>query len=292
MRIFTSGLIIMLLTACGTGNREISFERDHEKWAQERVSRLKSDSGWLNLAGLFWLQEGENTFGSDSSNQIIFPGKVPGHLGTYVLEDSSILFVPATGAGVMYGDSPAGAMKISTDRPGKATLLKSGSLAWYIIERNERYAIRLRDFESNTIREFHGIEYFPANIKWNIRAEYKAFVEPIEMNIPTVMGTVEKELCPGVLRFKVEGKEQELYPIKAGNRLFIVFADETSGFETYGGGRFLYIEDPGKDDWVYINFNRAYNPPCVFTPFATCPLPPPENILSVRIEAGEKSQSH
>ena len=183
-------------------------------------------------------------------------------------------------------------MTIKTDGSGQATMLKSGSLAWFIIERDERYGIRLRDFENPALRKFQGIESFPADIKWNIQAEYHTFGESIEILIPTVIGTIERKLCPGVLRFQVGGIEQELYPTRSGEKLFIVFADETSGFETYGGGRFLYIKDPGKDKSVSINFNRAYNPPCVFTPYATCPLPPRENILSVRIEAGEKSTAH
>jgi uncharacterized protein (DUF1684 family) len=142
------------------------------------------------------------------------------------------------------------------------------------------------------LEDFRGIDYFPPNVKWKIEAVFEEFEQPYELNIPTVLGTEEKSSCPGILRFRVAGKKQVLYPTLAGNSLFIVFADETSGLDTYGGGRFLYTEKPGKDGHVVLDFNRAYNPPCAFTPFATCPLPPEENLLTVKIQAGEKFAGH
>ena len=192
----------------------------------------------------------------------------------------------------MHGGSRATKLEIATDKSGNTTLLESGSLAWFIIDRNPRYGIRLRDYDHPAIDEFHGIETFPANRDWQIIAEFEAFDEPKELLIPTVVGTVEKNNCPGLLRFTVGGAEQELHPSEAEDGLFIIFADETSGIETYGGGRFLYTDKPGEDGILSIDFNRAYNPPCAYTPFATCPLPPRENFLTVRIEAGEKFAGH
>jgi uncharacterized protein (DUF1684 family) len=292
MRLILPCLFILLLPACGNREKKDSFKREQEQWQQERIERLKSDSGWLNLAGLYWLEEGENTFGSDSSNRIVFPAKAPARMGKYILLGDSLRFVPEDGAGIMYGGVPAREMAIKSDRAGNETVLESGSLAWFIIERGGRYAIRLRDFENPALKEFRGIESFEADRRWKVPAEFKAFPEPVEMLIPTLTGSVEKNLCPGILRFEAGGKRFELYPVLAGDRLFIIFADGTSGIETYGGGRFLYTELPGKDSTVMIDFNRAYNPPCAFTPFATCPLPPRENILPVRIEAGEKFGGH
>ena len=285
-------LVFLVLSACGTRNEDNRFIRDHARWQEERIERLKSKTGWLNLAGLYWLEEGENTFGSDSSNHIIFPEDAPAHLGKYIIENERIRFVPAKGSGVMHGDTLAGEMEVFTDRSGHTTLLEKGSLAWFIIDRPPRFGIRLRDYEHHAIEEFRGIETFPPESKWVIHAEFKAYDKPVEIMVPTVMGTVEKKLCPGILSFKIGDVEQELYPTEAGKSLFIIFADETSSIETYGGGRFLYIDKPEKEGDVIIDFNRAYNPPCAFTPFATCPLPPRENFLSVRIEAGEKFSGH
>jgi uncharacterized protein (DUF1684 family) len=183
-------------------------------------------------------------------------------------------------------------MEIQSDKSGKPTLLQSGSLAWFIIKRGDNYGIRLRDYKHPALMEFHGIESFPPDEEWVIRAGFEEFTEPYELNLPTVHGINERNNCPGTLRFRVGGSEQLLYPTSAGDGFFIVFADETSGLETYGGGRFLYTAKPDSDNIVTIDFNRAYNPPCAFTPFATCPLPPRENILTVRIEAGEKFAGH
>lgn len=285
-------MVILLLSACVTRNKDKSFAVEHARWQEERVERLKSKTGWLNLAGLYWLDEGENTIGSDSSNSIVFPEKAPAHIGKYILKNGRIRFVPAPGEDVIHGGTPATQMEIATDRSGDASLLESGSLAWFIIERSPRYGIRLRDYEHPAIGEFHEIETFPADADWKIMAEFDAFGEPGELLIPTVVGTVEKKICPGVLRFTVGGVEQELYPSEEEKRLFIIFADETSGLETYGSGRFLYTDKPAKDGTLVIDFNRSYNPPCAFTPFATCPLPPRENFLTVRIEAGEKFAGH
>jgi uncharacterized protein (DUF1684 family) len=284
-------LCICILPSCRV-NGDRAFRAEQAKWHEARIERLKSKTGWLNLAGLYWLSEGENTIGSDSSNSIVFPAKAPAHLGTYILEKDRIRFIPQPGVRILHGDAPAGAMDVSTDRTGNPTLLESGSLAWFIIERQSRYAIRLRDYEHPALRNFQGIETFDPSMDWKISADFKAFEKPRKFFIPNVLGTAEEQECPGILRFRVGDVEQMLYPTDAGERFFIVFADQTSGHETYGGGRFLYADPPGKEGKVVLDFNRAYNPPCAFTPYATCPLPPPENILDVRIEAGEKFRGH
>ena len=284
-------LLLFFLAACG-GKVKNTFEQEHKLWQEQRTARLKSETGWLNLAGLYWLGEGENSFGSDSSNRIIFPEKAPSRLGMYILENGRILFIPEKGSGILHGDTLAGEMEIAADRSGHPSLLECGSLAWFVIQRGNRYGIRLRDYENPAVGEFHGIETFAPDRNWQIKAVFEAFSEPREFLIPTVLGTAEKYLCPGILRFSIGGTGQELYPVDSDEGLFIIFADETSGLETYGGGRFLYTEKPGPDGTVMIDFNRAYNPPCAFTPFATCPLPPRDNFLTVRIEAGEKFSGH
>ena len=287
-------MILLTLNACNhSGDRsDDAYLKEINKWKKKRLERLKSESGWLNLAGLFWLEEGINTIGSDSSNNIIFPDKAPPRLGKYILENRQLRFIPEPGTEIRLNGKPLEELVIITDRTGKPTLLETGSLAWFIIERGDQFGIRLRDYEHPAINELTHIETFPADPAWKIEANFEAYEEPRELLIPTIIGTVEKNMCPGILRFNVNGVQQEFYPVAAGRRLFVIFADETSALETYGGGRFLYLDKPDRRGLVNIDFNKAFNPPCAFTRYATCPLPPRENFLTMRIEAGEKGVDH
>jgi uncharacterized protein (DUF1684 family) len=287
-------MILFTLNACipnGDGPND-AYLREISKWKEKRLARLKSENGWLNLAGLFWLEQGVNTIGSDPSNSIIYPEKAPQHLGQYILENGQVQFMAEPGTEVFLEGKPVRELDIATDKTGKPTLLESGSLAWFIIERGEQFGIRLRDYEHPAIGKLTHIESFPADPAWIIEAAFEPYEEPRELLIPTIIGTVEKNMCPGILRFQVNGAVQEVYPVAAGKRLFVIFADETSGLETYGGGRFLYLSQPDRKGLVTMDFNKAFNPPCAFTAYATCPLPPRENFLTVRIEAGEKGVDH
>jgi uncharacterized protein (DUF1684 family) len=283
---------LLLIAACSGGTDKLSFAEEHRLWQEKRIERLKSETGWLNIAGLYWLREGENSFGSDSSNFIVFPEIAPARIGKYILDEGKIRFIPEKGSAVSYAMEPAVEMDIATDRSGSPSILESGSLAWFIIQRGSRYGIRLRDYQNPALEEFKGIETFTPDPEWQLRAEFEAFEETREILVPTVTGTEEKYMCPGILRFRIGDRVVELQPLESGKRFFIIFADETSGLETYGGGRFLYTEKPDRKGRLLIDFNRAYNPPCAFTPYATCPLPPAENILPLRIEAGEKFTGH
>ena len=173
-------------------------------------------------------------------------------------------------------------------------MFKMDSYKWHIIKRGERYEIRLRDLEDPLIDQITEIPSFPVNSEWRIEAKFKKFDTPKRIAIPNVLGDTEYESCYGLLKFKIEDKEYSLMPLGDGetSNLFIIFADETSAEETYGAGRFLSVEKPDKNGKTYIDFNKATNPPCAFTDFATCPLPPLENILPVRIFAGEKINEH
>ncbi len=286
-------MILLTLNACNqNGDSSDAYLKEINRWKEKRLARLKSENGWLNLAGLFWLEEGLNTIGSDSTNSIIYPEKAPPRLGIYTLENGQVRFIPEADADVLLDGKPVKEIVIDTDKTGKPTLLESGSLAWFIIERGDQFGIRLRDYEHPAINQLTHIETFPANPAWKIEAAFEAYEEPRELLIPTIIGTVEKNMCPGILHFNVNGVPQEFYPVAAGKKLFVIFADETSALETYGGGRFLYLDQPDKQGLVNIDFNKAFNPPCAFTEYATCPLPPRENFLTVRIEAGEKGVDH
>jgi uncharacterized protein (DUF1684 family) len=294
MRIVIVFLMISLtMNACKQhGDRRDAYLKEFDRWKEKRLMRLKSENGWLNLAGLFWLKEGINTIGSDTSNNIVFPDKAPAILGKYMLESRQVRFIAEPGTEVLMDGKPIGEIEIKTDKTGEPTLLEAGSLAWFIIERGDQFGIRLRDYEHPAIDQLTHIETFPADPDWFIEASFEPYAEPRELLIPTVIGTVEKNMCPGIIHFRINGVEQQLYPVAAGKRLFVIFADETSALETYGGGRFLYLEKPDRKNRVRLDFNKAFNPPCAFTQYATCPLPPRENFLTVRIEAGEKTVDH
>jgi uncharacterized protein (DUF1684 family) len=287
-------MILLTLNACNLNgdSSNDAYSKEIKRWKEKRLGRLKSENGWLNLAGLFWLEEGVNTIGSDSSNSIIYPEKAPPRMGKYMLRNGQVSFIPEPGAGVLMDGKPIEELEIDTDKTGKPTLLESGSLAWFIIERGDQFGIRLRDYEHPSINQLTHIESYPADPAWKIEATFEEYEEPRELLIPTIIGTVEKNMCPGILRFNVNGVQQEFYPVAAGKKLFVIFADGTSALETYGGGRFLYLDRPDKRGLVIIDFNKAFNPPCAFTAYATCPLPPRENFLTVRIEAGEKGVDH
>jgi len=268
-----SGRFWILLT-CGLALTAASgFQAEISDWRKNREARLKADGGWLSLAGLFWLHEGANPFGTGSGNEIVLPDG-PAQAGVVELHRGKV-------TAVMNGNRKP----IAHD---SEDLLKVGRLSLFVIQRGDRFGIRLNDPESQYRREFHGIDYFPASEAWRVSARFVA--EPHKIPILNVLGQTEESDCPGYALFRLNGKEYRLYPIieePGDKQLFYIFRDLTAGRETYGGGRFLYSALP-ENGRVTLDFNKAYNPPCVFTPYATCPVPPKENHLPVRIEAGEK----
>ncbi len=285
-------VLILLISGCNLRNKEARYQREIEDWQTKRIQSLKAENGWLNIVGLLWLEEGENTIGTDSSNSIVFPGDGPANIGIIVLEDSILTFLANKNITITHDDEPVTEIEMKTDITRDPTLLKTASYGFFIIKRGERYGIRLRDYKSPRIESLDHIDMFPVSQDWILQATWMPFKEDTFINIPNVLGMVEKTKIQGKLVFEMNNQTCELYPVGAGKKLFIIFGDETSGIETYGGGRFIYVEKPDKKGQVEIDFNRAYNPPCVFTHFATCPLPPAENILRVRVTAGEKNVDH
>lgn len=259
-----------------------------QQWHQKRIERLKKDTGWLNLVGLYWLKEGENTFGSSEENDINFPDNSPPKIGTIILKDSSLTFKSADGVDVLNNDVKVTDLELKDDLTGKRTTLALGSLRWYIIKRGERYGIRLRDVESPILKEFKAIDIYPINENWRIEATFEPYDPPKQILIPNILGTTEEDNSPGALSFTKDGRNYKLDAIESSHGFFIIFADETSGKETYGAGRFLYTDRPDSNNKVILDFNISYNPPCIFTKYATCPLPPKQNYLHLKITAGEK----
>jgi uncharacterized protein (DUF1684 family) len=284
---------MLFLVSCTKSDFEESKNRkyieDINNWHSRRIENLKKETGWLNLAGLFWLKEGENTFGSDKSNDIVFPEeKAERFIGKIVKNDTSIFAAINSGIDVKKDGIQVTKIEMLSDISGNPTILSHRSLKWFVIKRDKKYGIRLRDLESDLLDSFSGIERFPIQDKWKIEAKFVEYSQPKRILIPSIIGTVSEEHSPGRLVFTLDNKEYSLEPLSSGDNLFIVFADQTSGEETYGAGRFLYAEGPNQENKVTLDFNKAYNPPCAFTKYATCPLPPEENKIDLRITAGEK----
>ena len=281
---------IGFLFAC-KGSKKDAYVAEIQQWHQQRIENLKTETGWLNLVALEWLDAGENTFGSDSTCDVLFPsGKAPGKMGVFYLQNDSVWVEIAPGVPVTHNGQAVQRLWLRPDTEGKPTLLALGSLRWFIIKRGNRYGVRLRDLEAPLVQAFTGIDMYPIDPAWRVTAQFRPYDPPKTIAVPTVLGTVTQERCPGALVFQINGKKFELDPIAAegAESLFLVIGDETNGDETYGGGRFLVVPMPDASGRTVIDFNKAYNPPCAFTPYATCPLPPKQNRLPVRITAGEK----
>ena len=275
-----------------TEAEKAAYRDEIDRWHVERLEKVKAPNGWLNLVGLYWLEPGINTFGSDPGNNIVFPaGRIAGQAGYFKLDGNVVtLFASADAAIRLNGQAIKNEVVYHPDSSNALTL-ESGSLRWNIIRRESKLGIRLRDHSAALVHHFKGVDRFPVDPLYRVEAVLEPADSSSQVSITNVLGQTYQRPSPGVLVFTLEGQEQKLTPILEGNgeELFIIFADATSSKETYGGGRFLYAKRPGPDGKVTLDFNKAYNPPCVFTPYATCPLPPAQNVLPLAIHAGEKN---
>ena len=262
-------------------------------WAdrQRRLERLRDPEGWLSLVGLTWLHDGDNPVGTGSAD-VVLPGtETPALVGTVTVGDGGASFVPAPGTGVTHAGEPlTGVLPLVDDVDGEPTVLAVGTLRFHLIRRGDQLGIRVRDRAAPALATFRGLEYFPIDPSWRVAARFER-ASGRTVAVPDVIGLVTDELSPGSVVFERHGLEQRLDALEDTDdgALFLVFGDATNGRETYAGGRFLYTDAPSADGTVVADFNLAYNPPCVFSAFATCPLPWAHNRLTVRIEAGERA---
>jgi len=286
------GILVLAVMASAGCNRQkidpVAYRADMEQWHTERLLRLKQKNSWLTLAGLYWLPEGTSTFGSDSSNTIVFPAGAPPFAGKLERRGDTV-FLISTEVPMMVDSVITAGTNLRSDAAGKPSVVTLGSFAWHVIKRGNLMGIRLRDFESPMVHELDSIPFYEINLRWRITADYKPFDTPEKQKVQTVVGVEAENIIPGVLSFSVDGKKMKLYPVAGEGEWSIVFGDLTNGDVTYPGGRFLDISVPDGNNKVVIDFNKAYNPPCAFTPYATCQLPHRSNMLPVKIEAGEKS---
>jgi uncharacterized protein (DUF1684 family) len=272
--------------------KESVHKGEIQKWQSDRLASLMKDDGWLTLIGLFWLNEGENKFGSDTSNPVVLPRwKAPRLAGSLWLENGRVRLATRPGVEITVNGDPVTALDLDDDNnEGGPTILRVGSLILNVVKRGDRIGVRVKDTESLTRSEFKGLEYYPIDPKWRLEGRFEPYQPAKMIPITNVLGMTDDETSPGALAFDVGGRIYRIDPIleKGETDLFVMIADGTTGKETYGAGRYLYVSPPDAAGKVVIDFNKAYSPPCAFTNFATCPLPPRQNHLPFRIEAGEK----
>lgn len=287
------GLIIIFiaLSIIVTAADDPSYTKAIEKWRAERLEEINGEDGWTTLVGLFWLQEGQNKFGSDPSNEIVLPrSSAPKFAGSIRLDNGVVTLEAKPDAGITSDGNAASTLVLKSDADGFPTLLKLGSLKLFVIKRGEKIGLRVKDKRNPARSHFAGLDYFPVDLKWRVNARFEPSDPPRIIPIANVLGMVDNMTSPGALVFEVTGKSYRLDPVleKGSNQLVIIFGDKTTGKETYGAGRYLYADPAGADGNVVVDFNKAHNPSCAFTKFATCPLPPRQNRLAIRVEAGEK----
>jgi uncharacterized protein len=262
-----------------------------DAWRAERVAALKSDRGWLTLAGLYWLKPGNNSFGRARTNALVLDNAaLAATAGSFVLSGHEVRFDAQPGSGVTCDGQPVTSLVLAPDTSGHPTVLESGPLRFFVIERAGNLGVRVRDLDSPRRTAFRGLEYFPVSSDWVVPARFEPYVPMRAIRIVNILGMEQQMQSPGALVFEKDGREWRLDTLledPGDGQLFVMFADGTSGRETYGGGRFLDLPAP-QGRIALVDFNKAYNPPCALNDFATCPLPPPENRLKLRVTAGEK----
>lgn len=255
-----------------------AYEADIEAWRRRRLERLTDPEGWLSVVGLGWLEPGENTIGGDPGSRILLPAALsPGRLAAVTLSGDRAFL-----------ETGAGTRPVAIGAGEEVPLLSHGTLRLSLLERSGRLGVRVRDSESPARSAFRGIESYPIDPAWRLEARFEAFDPPKTVMVTSALGLAGPETSPGAVVFEAAGSTHSLLAIlEPGEKdYWVIFGDATNGRETYGAGRFVYLPPPTAGRTV-LDFNKAYNPPCVFTPYSTCPLPPPGNRLAIPIEAGE-----
>lgn len=276
-------LAACLLAACGPQQPKIdtaAHAAEIRQWQKTRAERLGREDGWLTLIGLHWLREGENAVTLAKAGAP--PVRLTRNAAQTILHPDPSMTIDRK---ALASDVP---LLADADENGP-TIVQMGSVRFNVIKRGDRYGLRVKDAEAETRTHFRGLEYYPIDPKWRVEARYEAYHPPKKIPITDVTGMTADNISPGAIVFEVDGKEYRLDPIleEGSTDYFIIFRDATSKDTTYPAGRYLYAAPP-KEGKMIVDFNKAYNPPCAFTPFATCPLPPLQNRLPFRIEAGEK----
>ena len=283
-----------LLAACGQAGAQldlVAYEQEIQKWRETRRAALLKPTGYLNQIGLHWLEPGTYTIGSDAANDIVVPATAATRIGQFRVADEGVRLVVEDGVDVRVDGALVQNVMMPSDVTGQGILASHGSLAWSVIERGGKLAVRIRDYEHPFLETFGPLPYYDIDPSKRVVATLRLYEEPRTITVDTVIeGFQQFPVSPGIVEFEIDGKTYNLEAqSSASDRLFIIFGDETNRDETYGAGRFVYLDDPGEDGGkAILDFNKSYSPPCAFNDFSTCPVASPRNRLSVRIEAGEK----
>lgn len=284
--------LLLAVTAVAAPPDPAAYKAEIESFHKDRETRLKTSEPWLRLVGLSWLTEGLNSVGSAPKSHVLLPNeKAPAKLGTFRLEKGAVTFTAVPGAVVTSDGKPVTTIALKSEASGATTRLVHGTLSFFLIGRGSRIGIRILDNEAPTLESFKGIESFPTDPAWRLAAKFEAYQPKKKIEVPNILGAPEMQDSPGAVVFTKDGKSWRLEALVGGAKgeLFLVFGDQTNAKETYGGGRFLHTAPPSADGTVVVDFNRAINPPCAFSAYATCPLPPAGNKLKLAVTAGEKS---
>ncbi|HEY1491783.1 MAG TPA: DUF1684 domain-containing protein [Steroidobacteraceae bacterium] len=290
----TAFAALLLSAAAGAGEAPPpalqTEQAELAQWRAARLQSLTSETGWLNLVGLLWLKDGDNGFGRGAGNALVLDNAaLAENAGTFVVHNHTVTFRARPGAGITHHGEPVTQIAMTSDAAGEPTVVSSGPLRFFIIERAGHLGVRVRDLDSPRRRNFSGLDYFPVSTAWNLTARFEPYQPVRHLKIINILGIEEDAQAPGALVFSANGQEWRLDAIlesPGDTHLFVMFQDGTSGHETYGGGRFMEVPLP-VGGLTQLDFNKAFNPPCALNDFATCPLPPPGNRLKLRVEAGE-----
>jgi uncharacterized protein (DUF1684 family) len=283
--------LLASLALLGAGAAPAPYVQSIEAWRQEREQKLRAEDGWLAVAGLFWLREGANRFGTGADNDAVLPsGSAPARAGTVTLRGGRVTLRLEPGAAAALRGEPVSESELKPDGDDVVTL---GRLRLSVIKRSGRYGLRVRDADHARRRGFEGLAWYPVDESYRVRARFVPAAGPRTIEVVNVLGDLLAMPSPGHVEFTLHGRAMRLEPVleEDSPQLFFIFRDATAGRSTYPAGRYLYA-DPPRDGAVTLDFNKAYSPPCAFTDFATCPLPPPGNRLAVAVEAGEKNPAH
>jgi uncharacterized protein (DUF1684 family) len=287
LRISLAGLFCTLGIGA-SGSLDDKYTAEIESWRAQRLAELKSEDGWLSVTGLHWLRPGETRLGSDPASDLLLPDRFPAQFGTITRSGDKVEFRPAPGVRVLRNGAPFDGGPIASDASEHPDTLASLGVKLILLKRGERYALRIKDRESALRTEFAGLRWYPPRTEWIIPATFVPHAVPTKIKFETIVGETDEVESSGYVSFEHEGKTYRLDAAgKKNGRLWLVFRDRTSGRTTAGGARQLYA-DPPIDGHVILDFNKAVNLPCAYIPYATCPLAPPQNRLSLAIEAGEQ----
>jgi uncharacterized protein (DUF1684 family) len=280
---------MMLAGALLAQSTEKVFREEIKVWDEKRMESLRSATGWVNLAGLFWLTPGENKFGAAADQQLQFNDpRFPPHLGSFILNDKEVMWKTAAGNEVYNKQEKVDQVVQFDIQKNQGISLAYQTFRWTIIKRENMVGVRFRDLDHPNLKTFHHIDRYKPSLKWKIEASLEESLYA-SVSITNVLGQTYQMPSPGKIVFEIDGKKYKLDAVdEGGDDLFILFADDTNAEDTYESGRFLYIPKPDANGKTVIDFNKSINPPCAFSTFATCPLPPKQNVLPIAVAAGEK----